>query len=50
MFVLFRIFDIAKPYPINYYDKKKNSFGVIMDDVVQVYMLWLYLFYMVINS
>ena len=34
MFVLFRIFDIAKPFPVNYYDKNfKNSFGVIMDDV-----------------
>ena len=34
MFILFRIFDIAKPYPVSYYDKKfKNSFGVIMDDV-----------------
>ena len=34
MFILFRIFDIAKPFPVNYYDKNfKNSFGVIMDDV-----------------
>ena len=34
MFVLFRVFDIIKPFPANYYDKKiKNSFGVIMDDV-----------------
>ena len=33
-FVLFRFFDIAKPFPVNYFDKKfKNSFGVIMDDV-----------------
>ncbi len=33
-FVLFRIFDIAKPFPVNYFDKNfKNSFGVIMDDV-----------------
>ena len=35
MFILFRIFDIVKPYPVSYYDKNfKNSFGVIMDDVV----------------
>ena len=35
MFILFRIFDITKPYPANYYDKKiKNGLGVIMDDVV----------------
>ena len=34
MFVLFRIFDIAKPFPVSYYDKNfKNSFGVIMDDI-----------------
>ena len=34
MFILFRIFDITKPYPVSYYDKNfKNSFGVIMDDV-----------------
>ena len=33
-FVLFRFFDIAKPFPVNYFDKNfKNSFGVIMDDV-----------------
>ena len=33
-FVLFRYFDIIKPFPANYFDKKhKNSFGVIMDDV-----------------
>ena len=33
-FVLFRFFDIIKPFPVSYFDKKfKNSFGVIMDDV-----------------
>ena len=33
-FVLFRFFDIAKPFPVNYFDRNfKNSFGVIMDDV-----------------
>ena len=33
-FVLFRLFDIAKPFPVSYFDKNfKNSFGVIMDDV-----------------
>ena len=35
IFILFRFFDIKKPFPINYFDKKfKNSFGVIMDDVL----------------
>ena len=33
-FILFRYFDIMKPFPVSYFDKKhKNSFGVIMDDV-----------------
>ncbi len=34
IFILFRFFDIKKPFPINFFDKKlKNSFGVILDDV-----------------
>ena len=33
-FVLFRFFDIVKPFPVNFFDKNfKSSFGVIMDDV-----------------
>ena len=33
-FFLFRYFDIAKPFPVNFFDKNfKNSFGVIMDDI-----------------
>ena len=33
-FILFRFFDIAKPFPVSFFDKNfKNSFGVIMDDV-----------------
>jgi len=33
-FVLFRFFDISKPFPVSFFDKNfKNSFGVIMDDV-----------------
>tara|TARA_B100000614_G_C14345789_1_gene410837 strand:+ start:194 stop:697 length:504 start_codon:yes stop_codon:yes gene_type:complete len=35
IFILFRFFDIKKPFPINLFDKKfKNSFGVILDDVI----------------
>ena len=35
IFILFRFFDIKKPFPVSYFDKKfKNSFGVIFDDVV----------------
>ena len=33
-FVLFRYFDIIKPFPVSFFDKNfKNSFGVIMDDI-----------------
>ena len=33
-FILFRYFDIMKPFPVSFFDKNfKNSFGVIMDDV-----------------
>ena len=33
-FVLFRFFDILKPFPVSFFDKNfKNSFGVLMDDV-----------------
>ena len=52
MFVLFRIFDIAKPYPISYYDKNfKNSFGVIMDDVCAgLYVVAVLVLYIVITT
>ena len=49
MFILFRIFDITKPYPVSYYDKNfKNSFGVIMDDVCAgLYVVAILVLYMV---
>ena len=49
MFILFRIFDIAKPFPVSYYDKSfKNSFGVIMDDVCAgLYVVVILVLYMV---
>ena len=49
MFILFRIFDIVKPYPVSYYDKNfKNSFGVIMDDVCAgLYVVVFLVLYMV---
>ena len=52
MFILFRIFDIAKPYPVSYYDKNfKNSFGVIMDDVCAgLYVVAVLVLYIVITS
>ena len=34
-FLLFRLFDGLKPFPIDYIDKKfKNVFGIIFDDVL----------------
>ena len=52
MFILFRIFDIVKPYPVSYYDKNfKNSFGVIMDDVCAgLYVVAVFVLYMVFTS
>ena len=49
MFILFRIFDIVKPYPVSYYDKNfKNSLGIIMDDVCAgLYVVVFLVIYMV---
>ena len=34
-FIFFRIFDIYKPMPINYFEKKyPNAFGIIFDDII----------------
>jgi len=34
-FISFRFFDIVKPFPVGYFDKKyKNSFGILFDDIV----------------
>ena len=51
MFILFRIFDIVKPYPVSYYDKNfKNSFGVIMDDVCAgLYVVAILVLYMLLT-
>ena len=48
-FVLFRFFDIVKPFPVSYFDKNyKNSFGVIMDDVCAgLYVVGILVLYMV---
>ena len=50
MFVLFRIFDITKPFPVSYYDRNfKNSFGVIMDDVCAgMYVVAILVLYMIL--
>tara|TARA_B100001057_G_scaffold384505_1_gene390985 strand:- start:14 stop:493 length:480 start_codon:yes stop_codon:yes gene_type:complete len=49
-FLLFRFFDIIKPWPINIIDRSKSSLSIIMDDMVAglfsaiivfIYLLWL---------
>ena len=51
-FLLFRFFDILKPFPVSYFDNNyKNSFGVIMDDVCAGFYVVLSLIcFMVLNS
>jgi phosphatidylglycerophosphatase A len=51
-FVLFRYFDIMKPFPVSYFDKKqKNSFGVIMDDVCAgLYVVLSLICFMILKS
>jgi len=51
IFLLFRFFDIIKPFPVSYFDKNfKNSFGVIMDDVCAgLYVVLALILYMIIT-
>ena len=51
-FLLFRFFDIVKPWPISFFDQQQNSFSVLFDDVlagflsaifISGYILWIYL-------
>ena len=52
IFILFRFFDIKKPFPVNILDKKfKNSFGVIFDDVIAgFYVVLTLVIFMIIKS
>ena len=52
IFILFRYFDIKKPFPVSYFDKKfKNSFGVILDDVVAgLYVVLTLIIFMFVKS
>jgi len=52
-FLLFRFFDILKPFPINLVDRKmKNGFGVVFDDILAgtfsaiIYSIGYYLYYL----
>tara|TARA_B100000886_G_C20228672_1_gene409577 strand:- start:185 stop:688 length:504 start_codon:yes stop_codon:yes gene_type:complete len=51
-FVLFRFFDIYKPFPVSFFDKNyKNSFGVIMDDVCAgLYVVLSLICFMILNN
>ena len=51
-FILFRYFDIMKPFPVNFFDKNfKNSFGVIMDDICAgLYVVLTVVCFMVVKS
>ena len=52
IFILFRFFDIKKPFPVNFFDKKfKNSFGVILDDVIAgLYVVLTLIIFIIIKS
>lgn len=48
-FLLFRLFDIWKPFPIRYFDRKlKNGFGVMFDDLLAAIFASLCMFALII--
>jgi len=51
-FILFRYFDIVKPFPVSFFDKNfKNSFGVIMDDICAgLYVVITLVCFMIVKS
>ena len=51
-FILFRYFDIMKPFPVNFFDKNfKNSFGVIFDDICAgLYVVLTLVCFMIVKS
>jgi len=51
-FILFRYFDIMKPFPVSFFDKNfKNCFGVIMDDICAgLYVVLTLVCFMIIKS
>ncbi len=40
-FLLFRLFDVVKPWPASAFDRVKSGFGVVMDDVAAGVWSWL---------
>jgi len=51
-FILFRYFDIMKPFPVCFFDKNfKNCFGVIMDDICAgLYVVLSLVCFMIVKS
>ena len=51
-FILFRYFDIMKPFPVSFFDKNfKNNFGVIMDDICAgLYVVLTVVCFMIVKS
>ena len=51
-FILFRYFDIMKPFPVSFFDKNfKNCFGVIMDDICAgLYVVLTLVCFMILKS
>jgi len=48
-FILFRLFDIWKPFPIRQFDRKlKNGFGVMFDDLLAAVFSIIILFFAII--
>jgi phosphatidylglycerophosphatase A len=39
-FLLFRVFDVIKPWPASAFDRIKSGFGVVMDDVCAGVFAW----------
>ena len=52
IFVLFRFFDIMKPYPINIIDSKlKNTYGILLDDIMAgIYTVITLILFMIFKS
>ena len=43
-FIGFRVLDIFKPFPISYFDKVKNSYGVLLDDLIAGLIIAIFFF------
>ncbi|MGB1361488.1 MAG: phosphatidylglycerophosphatase A, partial [Alphaproteobacteria bacterium] len=46
-FLMFRIFDVLKPYPVYMIDRQKTPFSVMFDDVVAGFMAGLVMWVLV---